>query len=44
MPLKLPLESVIVGELNVDKELPAIPVNLVSGITHLLTSLPSINT
>ena len=42
IPLKFPFRSVTRGELKVDSELPGTPVNLVSGIVHLPTSLPSI--
>jgi hypothetical protein len=33
----------MIGPLNPDRELPAIPVNLLSGFTHLEISLPSRN-
>ena len=40
-PLALPYSSVVISPLNADKELPAIPVNLKSGFTQRLISLPS---
>ena len=40
-PLALPYSSVVTSPLNADKELPAIPVNLRSGLTQRPISLPS---
>ena len=44
IPLALPSLSVVILPLNADGELPAIPVNRRSGLTHLLMFLPSRNT
>ena len=44
IPLALPFSSVMIGALNVDSELPGIPVNLISGTTQRLIFLPSRNT
>ena len=41
IPLALPFSSVTIGALKEDRELPGIPVNLISGTTHLLIFLPS---
>ena len=43
-PLALPFSSVTISPLNADREFPAIPVNLKSGLTQRLTFLPSRNT
>ena len=40
-PLALPYSSVVIDPLNADKEFPAIPVYLRSGLTQRLISLPS---
>ena len=44
IPLALPYSSVTIGVLNEVNELPATPVNLESGNTHLPIFLCSINT
>ena len=40
-PDALPYSSVVIGPLNADREFPAIPVYLRSGLTQRLISLPS---